>query len=66
MAIRRCVRAAASPTVVVSAAVGGIVLGYEVARQLGTKAIFVEKDAGVRDAAPQLCVLTPGGPCAGR
>jgi orotate phosphoribosyltransferase len=34
------------PTVVVSAAVGGIVLGYEVARQLGTKAIFVEKENG--------------------
>lgn len=31
----------------VSAAVGGIVLGYEVARQLGTKAIFVEKEHGV-------------------
>ena len=37
----------AQPTVVVSAAVGGIVLGYEVARQLGTKAIFVEKEKGV-------------------
>ncbi|HMD03192.1 MAG TPA: phosphoribosyltransferase family protein, partial [Candidatus Baltobacteraceae bacterium] len=35
------------PTVVVSAAVGGIVLGYEVARQLGTLAIFVEKEGGV-------------------
>jgi orotate phosphoribosyltransferase len=35
------------PTVVVSAAVGGIVLGYETARRLGTKAIFVEKDGGV-------------------
>ena len=35
-----------APTVVVSAAVGGIVLGYEVARQLGTKAIFVEKEDG--------------------
>jgi len=35
------------PTIVVSAAVGGIVLGYEVARQLGTLAIFVEKEAGV-------------------
>jgi orotate phosphoribosyltransferase len=35
------------PTVVVSAAVGGIVLGYEVARQLGTSAIFVEKENGV-------------------
>ncbi len=37
----------AQPTIVVSAAVGGIVLGYEVARQLGTNAIFVEKEAGV-------------------
>ena len=35
------------PTIVVSAAVGGIVLGYEVARQLGTDAIFVEKESGV-------------------
>ncbi len=39
--------AAEKPTVVVSAAVGGIVLGYEVARQLGTKAIFVEKENSV-------------------
>jgi len=37
----------AKPTVVVSAAVGGIVLGYEVARQLGTNAIFVEKENGI-------------------
>jgi orotate phosphoribosyltransferase len=35
------------PTIVVSAAVGGIILGYEVARALGTKAIFVEKENGV-------------------
>ncbi len=35
------------PTIVVSAAVGGIVLGYEVARALGVKGIFVEKEAGV-------------------
>jgi len=35
------------PNVVISAAVGGIVLGYEVARQLGTKAIFVEKENGL-------------------
>lgn len=34
------------PTVVVSAAVGGIILGYEVARQLGTRAIFAEKEDG--------------------
>lgn len=40
----------AHPTIVVSAAVGGIVLGYEVARQLGVKAIFVEKE----DGAPTL------------
>jgi orotate phosphoribosyltransferase len=37
---------ATKPTIVVSAAVGGIVLGYEVARQLGTDAIFVEKVDG--------------------
>jgi|SRR5579862_836713 len=35
------------PTIVVGAAVGGILLAYEVARQLGTKAIFVEKEHGV-------------------
>ncbi len=35
------------PSIVVSAAVGGIILGYEVARALGTKAIFVEKEGGV-------------------
>lgn len=35
------------PEIVVSAAVGGIVLGYEVGRQLGTLAIFVEKEHGV-------------------
>jgi orotate phosphoribosyltransferase len=40
----------ARPTIVVSAAVGGIILGYEVARALGTKAIFVEK----QDGAPVL------------
>ena len=38
---------ALAPTIVVSAAVGGIVLGYELARQLGTKAIFVEKENGI-------------------
>jgi orotate phosphoribosyltransferase len=36
-----------APNVVVSAAVGGIVLGYEVARHLGTRGIFVEKEDGV-------------------
>ena len=35
-----------APTVVVSAAVGGIVLGYETARALGTFGIFVEKENG--------------------
>ncbi len=37
---------ALEPTVVVGAAVGGILLAYETARQLGTKAIFVEKENG--------------------
>lgn len=36
-----------APTIVVGAAVGGILVAYEVARQLGTKAIFVEKENGV-------------------
>jgi orotate phosphoribosyltransferase len=35
-----------SPSIVVSAAVGGILLGYEVARALGTSAIFVERENG--------------------
>jgi orotate phosphoribosyltransferase len=34
------------PTIVLSAAVGGIVLGYEVARALRVKAVFVEKEDG--------------------
>ena len=38
--------AGAGPTVVLSAAVGGIILGYEVARALNVKAIFAEKEAG--------------------
>lgn len=37
---------ASKPTIVVGAAVGGILLGYEVARQLGVKSIFVEKENG--------------------
>jgi orotate phosphoribosyltransferase len=37
---------AIQPTVVVSAAVGGIVLGYEMARQYGCLGIFAEKEAG--------------------
>jgi orotate phosphoribosyltransferase len=36
-----------APTVVVGTAVGGILLAYEVARGLGTKSIFVEKENGV-------------------
>lgn len=39
--------AGAHPTIVVGAAVGGILLAYEVARHLGTRAIFVEKENGV-------------------
>lgn len=36
----------AGASIVASAAVGGILLGYEVARALGTHAIFVEKEGG--------------------
>jgi orotate phosphoribosyltransferase len=48
-----------APSVVVSAAVGGIVLGYETARQLGTFAIFVEKEDG-RPALRRGFALGPG------
>lgn len=46
------------PTIVVGAAVGGILMAYEVARQLGTKAIFVEKENGV-PALRRGFMLTP-------
>lgn len=36
-----------APTIVLSSAVGGIVLGYETARQLGTLGMFVEKEGAV-------------------
>lgn len=38
--------AAESPSIVVSPAVGAILLGYEVARALGTAAVFVERENG--------------------
>jgi orotate phosphoribosyltransferase len=47
------------PTVVVSAAIGGIVLGYETARQLGTLGIFVEKENG-KPALRRGFALGPG------
>lgn len=47
------------PTIVVSAAVGGIVLGYEIARALGVKAIFVEKEDG-RPTLRRGFALSPG------
>lgn len=37
---------AASPTVVLSPALGGIVIGHEVARALGVRAVFAERDGG--------------------
>ena len=40
--------------VVVSPAVGGIVPGYETARQLGAKAIFVEREDGHVQAAARI------------
>lgn len=36
----------ASPTAVLSPALGGIVIGHEVARALGVRAIFAERDGG--------------------
>src|SRR6202021_2906962 len=35
------------PTLVGGAAIGGIVLAYEVAKQLGTRFVFVEKEGGI-------------------
>ena len=35
------------PTLVAGAAIGGIVLAYEVAKQLGTRFVFVEKEVGI-------------------
>lgn len=35
------------PSLVAGAAIGGIVLAYEVAKQLGTRFVFVEKEGGV-------------------
>tara|TARA_Y100000052_G_scaffold25563_1_gene29239 strand:- start:256 stop:840 length:585 start_codon:yes stop_codon:yes gene_type:complete len=35
-----------TPTVIVSPAVGGIVPGYETARQMGLKALYVEREGG--------------------
>ena len=35
-----------TPTVIVSPAVGGIVPGYETARQMGLKALYVERENG--------------------
>ena len=34
------------PTIIVSPAVGGIVPGYETARQMGLKALYVERESG--------------------
>ena len=51
---RKAERGVRQIDVVVSPAVGGIVPGYETARQLGAKAIFVERENGVVQAAPRL------------
>ncbi|MBI2201953.1 MAG: orotate phosphoribosyltransferase, partial [Armatimonadetes bacterium] len=45
---------------VVAPALGGIVLGYELARQLGTRALFVERDAEGRFALRRGFRLAPG------
>ena len=41
-----CEMRGASPTAVLSPALGGIVIGHEVARALGVKAVFAERDGG--------------------
>jgi len=44
---QRILDAVGKPDIVVSPAVGGIIPGYETARQLGCEAIFVEREEGV-------------------
>jgi orotate phosphoribosyltransferase len=42
----RAVPGAAAPAVVVAPALGGIVIGYELARALGARAVFAEREGG--------------------
>ena len=42
------------PTTVLSPALGGLIIGHEVARALGVRAIFAEREDGALDAAPRL------------
>ena len=46
-------------TVVLSPALGGVVIGQEVGRALGVRAIFAERQDGRADAAPRLHARRP-------
>jgi orotate phosphoribosyltransferase len=51
---------AAQPTVVVSPALGGVIIGHEVARALGVRHIFTERDASGRAVLRRGFALRPG------
>ncbi len=48
------------PDVVVGPAMGGIVIGYELARQLGVPGIFTERDAGGEMSLRRGFTISPG------
>ena len=54
---------ALSATLVLSPALGGIVIGQEVARALGVRAIFAERQDGSPDAPPRLLRSSPANAC---
>lgn len=49
-----------APTVVVGPAMGGVILAFETARQLGVRAIFTEKDADGRHIFDRGFEVRPG------
>lgn len=49
-----------APDVVVGPAMGGVVIGYELARQLGTPGLFTERDAEGRMSLRRGFALRPG------
>src|SRR5919109_3689059 len=51
---------AARPTVVLSPALGGLIIGHEVARALGVRAIFAERAGGAELTLRRGFALSPG------
>jgi len=49
-----------SPTVVLSPALGGLIIGHEVARALGVRAIFAERSGGTTLSLRRGFTLSPG------